>query len=107
MSAPIHEVIIASRTWGITSMSALCALAILAHQEPKLSSLAFDLHLSSAAITQLADRLVEQRYLERLNETRLGQDRRKVRLVITDAGRHALHCINNGIHAPKPVLASH
>jgi DNA-binding MarR family transcriptional regulator len=107
MQPKLYEIIIAARSWGITSSTAIAVLSMLDQGEWPIGSIAHPLGLTTSSITMIADNLAALGFVQRRHEDRLGQDRRKIRLIITPAGTKAVHCITNAIHSPQPALASH
>lgn len=82
------------KEFGLTTPQLLVLQTVAATQEQPIRAISAEVNLSQATVTSIVDRL-ERRGL--LRRERSDIDRRKVFLVITDAGKDILK------HAPKPL----
>ncbi len=82
------------KEFGLTTPQLLVLQTVANTQEQPIRAISAEVNLSQATVTSIVDRLERRGLLER---QRSGTDRRKVFLVITDAGKELL------IKAPKPL----
>ena len=82
------------KEFGLTTPQLLVLQTVASTQEQPIRAISAEVNLSQATVTSIVDRLERRGLLER---QRSGTDRRKVFLVITDAGKELL------IKAPKPL----
>ncbi len=68
----------------ITAPQLICLYSLAKHGDMTLSALAKEVDLGTSTVNGIVDRLETKKYLTR---TRSSEDRRKVVLAITDAGR--------------------
>ncbi len=68
----------------ITAPQLICLYSLAQHGNMTLSDLAKEVNLGTSTVNGIVDRLEEKQYLTR---TRSSEDRRKVVLAITEAGR--------------------
>lgn len=86
-----------SRATGLTVPQLLCLRVVAAREEqpPTLADLAREVELSPATITGIVDRLQRAGLVERL---RSQADRRKIRVVLTAAGRERCQTLPYVLH---------
>ena len=82
------------KDFGLTTPQLLVLQTVATTQEQPIRAISAEVNLSQATVTSIVDRLERRGLLER---QRSGIDRRKVFLVITDAGKELL------TKAPKPL----
>ena len=82
------------KEFGLTTPQLLVLQTVATTQEQPIRAISAEVNLSQATVTSIVDRLERRGLLER---QRSGIDRRKVFLVITDAGKELL------TKAPKPL----